>query len=346
MRPACPEVASRGARRASRIRTSRRRGPARTVARVRRTVARVSVLTHAGVPATVQLHARSPLRRAVRRSALGRPSQPSLIALGRLCAALGTTATLRSARPCTRPASSALGPTSYPLGSWRPVRAPSRRSPSGQGAHLLSRFNRWRSHGRVERYAAHGVIYLDHAATTPLAPAVLEAMLPFFSERFGNASEPHWAGRAARAGLSDARARVAAVLGVAPHEVVFTGGGSESDNIAVHGRTGGPAGRIVASAIEHPAVREPAASPRRARLGGRLGAGRRGRRARSRCVRRPRAARRRAGLRDVGEQRHGRRSAGRRGRRHLCRPRRAAAPRRRAGAVRRPGRVGAASPAT
>jgi cysteine desulfurase len=109
----------------------------------------------------------------------------------------------------------------------------------------------------VERYAADGVIYLDHAATTPLAPAVLEAMLPFFSERFGNASEPHWAGRAARAGLSDARSRVAAVLGVAAHEVVFTGGGSESDNIAVHGRTSGPPGRVVASSVEHPAVREP-----------------------------------------------------------------------------------------
>jgi cysteine desulfurase len=109
----------------------------------------------------------------------------------------------------------------------------------------------------VERYAADGVIYLDHAATTPLAPAVLEAMLPFFTERFGNASEPHWAGRAARAGLSEARARVAGVLGVAPHEVVFTGGGSESDNIAVHGRTSGRTGRVVASAIEHPAVREP-----------------------------------------------------------------------------------------
>ena len=109
----------------------------------------------------------------------------------------------------------------------------------------------------MERYAARRVIYLDHAATTPLAPAVLEAMLPFFSERFGNASEPHWAGRAARAGLSDARSRVAAVLGVAAHEVVFTGGGSESDNIAINGRTSGRPGRIVASAIEHPAVREP-----------------------------------------------------------------------------------------
>jgi cysteine desulfurase len=109
----------------------------------------------------------------------------------------------------------------------------------------------------VERYSGGGVIYLDYAATTPLAPAVLDAMLPFLTERFGNASEPHWAGRAARAGLVDARARTATVLGVAPHEVIFTGGGSEADNMAILGRATGPPGRIVATAIEHPAVREP-----------------------------------------------------------------------------------------
>ena len=109
----------------------------------------------------------------------------------------------------------------------------------------------------MERYSLDGVIYLDYAATTPLAPAVLDAMLPFLTERFGNASEPHWAGRAARAGLVDARGRAAAVLGVAPHELVFTGGGSEADNMAILGRALGPPGRIVASAIEHPAVREP-----------------------------------------------------------------------------------------
>jgi len=109
----------------------------------------------------------------------------------------------------------------------------------------------------VERYSVGGVIYLDYAATTPLAPPVLDAMLPFLTERFGNASEPHWAGRAARAGLVDARGRAATVLGVAPHELVFTGGGSEADNMVIMGRTQRAPGRIVASAIEHPAVREP-----------------------------------------------------------------------------------------
>ncbi len=97
--------------------------------------------------------------------------------------------------------------------------------------------------------------YLDHAATTPLEPQVLEAMLPYLVERFGNPSEPHAAGRAARAGLDDARARVGEALGCGAVDVVFTGGGSEADNIAVLGRCDGPPGRLVVAAIEHPAVR-------------------------------------------------------------------------------------------
>jgi len=104
------------------------------------------------------------------------------------------------------------------------------------------------------------LIYLDHAATTPLHPTVLDAMLPFLTGTFGNASEPHAAGRAARAGLEGARRTVAAALGVAPDEVRFGAGGSEADNLAVLGRAAaldGRPGRIVASAIEHPAVREP-----------------------------------------------------------------------------------------
>ena len=100
------------------------------------------------------------------------------------------------------------------------------------------------------------VIYLDHAATTPVSDAAWQAMEPYLRERFGNPSEPHAAGRAARAGLDEARASVAATLGCAPAEVVFTGGGSEADNLAVLGRLQG-GGRVVASAIEHPAVREP-----------------------------------------------------------------------------------------
>ncbi len=99
------------------------------------------------------------------------------------------------------------------------------------------------------------MIYLDHAATTPIRDAVFEAMLPYLRERFGNASEPHAHGRAARAGLDTARASVASALGAGADDVVFTGSGTEADNLAVAGRLAG-GGRVVASAIEHPAVRE------------------------------------------------------------------------------------------
>src|SRR4051794_6912825 len=81
-------------------------------------------------------------------------------------------------------------------------------------------------------------------------------MLPFLRERFGNPSEPHWAGREARAGLEAAREQAAAALGVDAAEVVFTGGGSEADNLAVLGRVAEGPVRLVASPVEHPAVRE------------------------------------------------------------------------------------------
>ncbi len=100
------------------------------------------------------------------------------------------------------------------------------------------------------------MIYLDHAATTPLSALAWAAMEPFLREHFGNASEPHAAGRAARVGLEAARARVALTLGCADQDVVFTGGGTEADNLAVLGRLR-DGGRVVASAIEHPAVLEP-----------------------------------------------------------------------------------------
>src|SRR6478672_3630386 len=102
------------------------------------------------------------------------------------------------------------------------------------------------------------MIYLDHAATSPLCDEARAAMEPYLTERFGNASEPHAAGRAAREGLQAARATIASLLGCAPAQVVFTSGGSEADNQAVFGLTGRPLGRIVVSAVEHPAVREPA----------------------------------------------------------------------------------------
>ena len=95
--------------------------------------------------------------------------------------------------------------------------------------------------------------YCDHAATTPLCDEAWQAMEPFLRERFGNPSEPHAEGRSARAGLDAARARVAEALGTREPDVVFTGGGSEADNIAVLGRLAG-GGRVVTTPLEHPAV--------------------------------------------------------------------------------------------
>jgi cysteine desulfurase len=100
-------------------------------------------------------------------------------------------------------------------------------------------------------------IYLDHAATTPVRPEVLEAMLPFLTESFGNPSSAHTFGRVARAGLDDAHDRLAASLNVEPREVVFTSGGTEANNLALKGAAwaGKAHGhRIVTSSIEHHAV--------------------------------------------------------------------------------------------
>jgi cysteine desulfurase len=100
-------------------------------------------------------------------------------------------------------------------------------------------------------------IYLDHAATTPLRREALEAMLPYLTDRFGNASSPHAFGRAARAGLDEARERVALAIGAQPREVVFTSGGSEANNLAVKGAAwaGKARGhRIVTTAVEHHSV--------------------------------------------------------------------------------------------
>ncbi len=102
-----------------------------------------------------------------------------------------------------------------------------------------------------------GLIYLDHAGTTPTAPPVLEAMLPYFSHLYGNPSSIHTVGQEARYALDGARERVARVLGCRTSEVVFTSGGTESDNAAVQGvaaalqETGN---HIVTSSVEHNAV--------------------------------------------------------------------------------------------
>src|SRR3712207_9060719 len=78
-------------------------------------------------------------------------------------------------------------------------------------------------------------IYLDHAATTPTDAAVVEAMLPYFTQCYGNPSSIYRLGRAALEAVDDARAMVADVLGCTPKEIVFTGGGSEGDNLACKG---------------------------------------------------------------------------------------------------------------
>ena len=78
-------------------------------------------------------------------------------------------------------------------------------------------------------------VYLDHNASTPVHPEVLAEMLPYFSEHFGNPSSIHGFGREARDGMDLARERVAKFLRVAPEEIVFTSGGTESDNLAVKG---------------------------------------------------------------------------------------------------------------
>ena len=78
-------------------------------------------------------------------------------------------------------------------------------------------------------------VYMDHNATTPVHSEVLEAMLPFFKDQFGNASSIHWAGREVKKYLDEAREKVAALLKAAPEEIVFTGCGTESDNTAIMG---------------------------------------------------------------------------------------------------------------
>ena len=103
------------------------------------------------------------------------------------------------------------------------------------------------------------LIYLDNNATTPVDPGVVEAMVPVLQDVYGNPSSGHRAGRQARELVEAARARVAGCLGAAPEEVLFTSGGSESDNWALRGvvaARGG--GHVVVSAVEHPAVLETA----------------------------------------------------------------------------------------
>src|SRR6187431_1295032 len=109
------------------------------------------------------------------------------------------------------------------------------------------------------RFMAMNPVYLDHAATTPVRSEVLEVMLPFLRESWGNPSSSHRLGRAARAGLDQARREVAEALGAEPNQVIFTSGGTEADNLAIIGaslaaRDKGRPMRAVVTAIEHKAI--------------------------------------------------------------------------------------------
>jgi cysteine desulfurase len=102
--------------------------------------------------------------------------------------------------------------------------------------------------------------YLDHAATTPMRPEAVDAMLPYLTDHFGNPSGGHAVARRARKAVDDAREIVAAAVGAQPSELVFTSGGTEADNLAVLGGHDQRGGTVVCSAIEHHAVLEPVES--------------------------------------------------------------------------------------
>ena len=105
----------------------------------------------------------------------------------------------------------------------------------------------------------HDFIYLDHAASTPVDSAVLDAMIPFFSEIYGNPGGLHAQGRAAKQAIVAARRTIAGIFHCHPTEIIFTSGGSESDNMAIRGaawaqKLAGRGAHIITSPIEHPAV--------------------------------------------------------------------------------------------
>src|ERR671920_1642596 len=100
-------------------------------------------------------------------------------------------------------------------------------------------------------------VYLDNSATTPVDPRVVEAMMPYLTEKFGNASSVHFYGQEARGAVDRARREVAALIGARPNEIVFLSGGTEANNLAIRGivEMAASAGRhIITSAIEHSAV--------------------------------------------------------------------------------------------
>ncbi|MCP5246726.1 MAG: aminotransferase class V-fold PLP-dependent enzyme, partial [Burkholderiales bacterium] len=101
--------------------------------------------------------------------------------------------------------------------------------------------------------------YFDHNATTRVDDEVLDAMLPYFQQEFGNASSRHAYGMAARYAIDKAREQVAAAVGVQPVQVIFTSGGSEANNLFIRGAADSlNAGHIAISTVEHPCVLKPA----------------------------------------------------------------------------------------
>nr|MDO8075580.1 aminotransferase class V-fold PLP-dependent enzyme [Candidatus Freyarchaeota archaeon] len=105
-------------------------------------------------------------------------------------------------------------------------------------------------------------VYMDHAATTYVDPEVIQAMLPYLSERFGNASSLHSFGREAKEALEHSREVVAKALGASPDEIYFTSGGTESDNLAIKGVmwANRDKNHVITSLIEHHAVLETCSS--------------------------------------------------------------------------------------
>ncbi len=102
-------------------------------------------------------------------------------------------------------------------------------------------------------------IYMDHSATTPVAAQVLQAMLPYLSDKFGNASSLHSFGLEAKEALEESREKVAKLLGARPEEIIFTSGGTESDNLALKGiarRNKDKGKHIITTCVEHPAILE------------------------------------------------------------------------------------------
>src|SRR3954470_19646178 len=102
------------------------------------------------------------------------------------------------------------------------------------------------------------LVYLDNNATTPLAPGVLEAMMPYLTEWYGNPSSVHRFGQRSRHGIDEARSQVASLIGCADNEISFTGGGTEAINMAIRGLlvARSPKNKIITSTVEHSATRE------------------------------------------------------------------------------------------